>query len=152
MKLIRYAINILAHHYELTYRPSINRNANEINRDQNPTAPPQNSWTATKMTRVTFMTEVCTELAITKSFAMIDRFLCHDEGDVVLSTFGFTLQPIPNMQPISICFGGLKMVLLITVERLVIKVWLYKTLPCRWVSNCRPIWSPSCMCRARRKC
>ena len=35
------------------------------------------------------MTEVCTELAVTKNLATTDTFLCHDEGDIILSTFGF---------------------------------------------------------------
>lgn len=35
------------------------------------------------------MTEICTELAITKNLATTDTFICHDEGDVILSMFGF---------------------------------------------------------------
>lgn len=41
------------------------------------------------MLKASFMTEVCTELAITKNLATTDTFLCHDEGDVILTTFGF---------------------------------------------------------------
>ena len=47
------------------------------------------SNTATKMIKASFMSEVCTELAITKNLATTDTFLYHDEDDVILSTFGF---------------------------------------------------------------
>lgn len=89
IKLIRHGVNTLEHHYQLAYRPSINKNAYQIDRDQNLAAPAQHSSTSTKMASVSFMTEVCNELAITKNLATTDTFLCHDGGDVILSTFGF---------------------------------------------------------------
>jgi hypothetical protein len=65
------------------------------------------------MLKASFMTEVCTELAITKNLATTDTFLCHDEGDVILSTL---------------------MVLMITVEQLVDKVSILKMQPYPCVS------------------
>ena len=90
IKVIRHAISTLAHHYEAIYRPEIDKNANKIDTDQ---GPPQQtnelSSTSTKMMKASFMTEVCTELAVTKNLATTDTFMCHDEGDIILSTFGF---------------------------------------------------------------
>ena len=50
IKLIRHGINTLSHHYESIYRPSINRNVNQIDHDQNPAASSKISSTSTKMT------------------------------------------------------------------------------------------------------
>jgi hypothetical protein len=54
------------------------------------------------------MTEVCTELAITKNLATTDTFLCHDEGDVILSTLGFyTPSDIKHAGGINLFCSGL---------------------------------------------
>lgn len=90
IKLIRHGINTLAHHYGHIYHPEIDKNANRIDFDQGIVqTDPDSSSTSTKMMKASFMTEVCTELAITKNLATTDTFICHDEGDVVLSTLGF---------------------------------------------------------------
>ncbi len=90
IKLIRHGINTLEHHYKAFYHPDINKNANKIDIDQVPQRQDQElSSTSSKMLKASFMTEVCTELAVTKNLATTDTFLCHDEGDVILSTFGF---------------------------------------------------------------
>ena len=90
IKVIRHAMNTLAHHYESIYRPCINKDANQLDHDQNQkrTTSASASFTSTKMVNASFMTEVCTELAITKNLSTTDTFLCHDEGDLVLSTLG----------------------------------------------------------------
>ena len=41
------------------------------------------------MTEASFMIEVRTELAITKNLATTVTCLCYDEGDLILTTFGF---------------------------------------------------------------
>jgi hypothetical protein len=89
IKLIRHAITTLGYHYEDIYHPQIKKSGNMIDSDQNPSNSSEVSITATKMTKASFMTEVCTELAITKNLATTDTFMCHDEGDVILTTFGF---------------------------------------------------------------
>ena len=90
IKLIRHGINILTHHFESTYYPDIDKNANRIDHDQDNICQNQeSSLTSSKMLKTSFMTEVCTELAITKNLATTDTFLCHDEGDIILSTFSF---------------------------------------------------------------
>lgn len=94
VKLIRHSINTLIHHYESIYQPKINKNANKIDLNQNLVStdervPTIAAGTSSKMVTASFMTEMCTELAITKNLATTDTFICHDEGDVVLSTFGF---------------------------------------------------------------
>jgi hypothetical protein len=87
--LIRHGIGTLTYHYENIYYPDINKYGNQIDSDQGPAQTTDLSNTSTKMTKASFMTEVCTELAITKNLATTDTFLCHDEGDVILTTFGF---------------------------------------------------------------
>ena len=92
VKLIRHSINTLTHHYESIYRPNINKNGNKIDSNQITTSTEQLSSigaTSTKMLTASFMTETSTELAITKNLATTDTFICHDEGDVILSMFGF---------------------------------------------------------------
>lgn len=91
IKVIRHAINTLGHHYPSIYHPEINKDANSIDTDQISSRQTNelSSSSSSKMMKVSFMAEVCTELAITKNLATTDTFLCHDEGDVVLSTFGF---------------------------------------------------------------
>ncbi|CAF4745372.1 unnamed protein product [Rotaria sp. Silwood1] len=90
IKLIRHGLNSLGHHYEATYYRNIDKNTNKIDLDQITTRQGQeSSSTSSKMLKVPFMTEVCTELGITKNLATTDTFLCHDEGDLILSTFGF---------------------------------------------------------------
>ncbi|CAM4945108.1 unnamed protein product [Rotaria socialis] len=63
--------------------------ANKIDTDQISSRQTNELSSSSKMVKVSFMAEVCTELAITKNLAITDTFLCHDEGDVILSTFGF---------------------------------------------------------------
>ncbi|CAF1573008.1 unnamed protein product [Didymodactylos carnosus] len=90
IKLIRHAINTLGHHYQFIYHPEIYKDANKIDVDQVPLQQANElSSTSSKMLKASFMAEVCTELAITKNLATTDTFLCHEEGDVVLSTLGF---------------------------------------------------------------
>lgn len=90
IKLIRHGINTLAHHYANIYHPEIDKGANRIDFDQGVVqSDHDSSSTSTKMVKASFMTEVCTELAITTNLATTDTFLCHDEGDVILSTLGF---------------------------------------------------------------
>ena len=90
VKLIRHGINTLTHHFESTYYPDINKDSNKIDHDQISGRPEQeSSSTSSKMLKASFMIEMCTELAITKNLASTDTFLCHDEGDVILTTFGF---------------------------------------------------------------
>jgi hypothetical protein len=90
VKLIRHSISTLAHHYESIYHPEIDRHANKIDVDQTVSQQAKElSSTSTKMMKASFMNEVSTELAVTKNLATTDTFLCHDEGDIILSTFGF---------------------------------------------------------------
>ena len=90
IKLVRHAINTLGHHYDSTYHPDIDKDANRIDVDQVSARQDQElSSTSSKMLKASFMIEVCTELAVTKNLATTDTFLCHDEGDIMLATFGF---------------------------------------------------------------
>ncbi|CAF4458914.1 unnamed protein product [Rotaria socialis] len=67
----------------------LDKHANKIDTDQISSRQTNELSSSSKMVKVSFMAEVCTELAITKNLAITDTFLCHDEGDVILSTFGF---------------------------------------------------------------
>lgn len=90
IKLIRHGINTLVHHFESTYYRDIDKDGNKIDHDQaGARQDKESSSTSSTMLKAPFMTEVCTELAITKNLATTDTFLCHDEGDIILSTFGF---------------------------------------------------------------
>lgn len=90
--MIRSSINTLNHHHESIYRPRINKDANKIDSDQMEKSTEQYSSTgatSSRMLTASFMTETATELAVTKNLATTDTFICHDEGDVILSMFGF---------------------------------------------------------------
>lgn len=90
MKLIRHVIEMLGYHYESIYHPERDKDSNRIDTDQAPVQQSNElSSTSTKMVKASFMTEVCTELAIVKNLATTNTFLCHDERDVILSAFGF---------------------------------------------------------------
>ncbi|CAF1247808.1 unnamed protein product, partial [Didymodactylos carnosus] len=70
--------------------PEIDKDANKIDVDQVPLQQANElSSTSSKMLKASFIAKVCTELAVTKNLATTDTFLCHDEGDVILSTLGF---------------------------------------------------------------
>jgi len=109
IKLVRHAIKSLKHHFESTYNPDIDKNANKIDHDQvNTRQDQESSSTSSKMLKASFMMEVCTELAVTKNLATTDTFLCHDEGDIVLSTFGFySPSDVKNAGGVNLMCSGL---------------------------------------------